>query len=446
MTDVFLPQKGRGMLRTYWWLVVVLTLVTLAAAAVVAATRPVSYTSVGQVVVTPEPTDGAPILPVMGTEREVATSGDVAAVAADRLGVSTTDARQGLSVAVIVETNVLEISYTSSSASGALEGASAFAEAYVDYRNSDAGARVTQVITAPRLDEAGSGGNYPIILGLGLLAGLALGAVACWLWDRLSGRVRDAKELEERSGMPVLGFVPASDSGPSTLLPGERARAAIGYVVARFSTLSGSRRRGLSIVVTSLRHGMGTTTVAANVAIALAAHGRDVVLVGADRGSARLPEGLGLSAGPGLVQVLDGAVSVGQALQATAYPRLSALPAGEGSPLVDVNLDDLQLILGQLGSKGLVVIDAPALLESAETLSLVGQAHEVVVVADLRSTTRGDVDAVTELLAGVPRRPAGWVLNEPDRRRKVRHVNRPDSPPPPTGRDQVSGPSARAFS
>ena len=72
----------------------------------------------------------------MGTERAIAMSGAVAKPAADALGTSESEALKGLTVSVPVDTAILQLSYTASSADEALEGSRVFTDAYVDYRNS----------------------------------------------------------------------------------------------------------------------------------------------------------------------------------------------------------------------------------------------------------------------------------------------------------------------
>jgi Mrp family chromosome partitioning ATPase len=424
MTPTTWHRHPRGLLRTYAWLIVATTAVTLGVAAGVGSASPATYTSSAQVVVHPQPTTGAPLQPQMGTERTIAQSGAVAELAAERLGTSPDQARSGLSVSVVLETTVLEIEYTAATAEAAADGARAFTNAYLDYRN-DA-AKVAEVVTDPELPASRSGTNRGLVLGLGLLAGLALGAGAAWVWDRVTDRLRDAGELEELTGVPVLGALPRWDHRAGRLAPSGPAREALGFLAARVLAVNGSSRHGV-IVVTGPRRGGGTTAVAVNTAVALAAQGREVVLVEANLSAPRLHECLSLASTPGLLDVLDGDTTAESALQRTRWPNLRVLTAGVTSATEHpLHVDHFRLTLAHLAAHALVVVDAPPLLVVADSLILAEQADVVLLVADLRSGTRSDASDALGFRENAPAQPAGWVVNRPQRpnRRRSPHPQR----------------------
>lgn len=423
MTPHDRPRHSRGLLRTYAWLIVAATAVTLAVAAAVAGSAPTTYTSSAQVVVRPQPTEGAPIQPQMGTERAIALSGEVADRAAERLGTDPDSARSGLSVSVLLETTVLQISYTAATPELALTRARAFTHAFVDHRNAQGDERTAEVVTQPELPTEGSGANLLLILGLGGLAGIALGVGGAWAWDRASDRLRNAGELEELTGLPVLGTLPQWERRAGWLAPSGPAGDAFGFLAARLVALTEGRRHGVTVVVTSPRPGTGTTTVAVNTALAFASLGREVILVGADLHAPRMHECLGLAPAPGLLDVLDGDSTTETALQRTARPNLKVLTTGQrmmGSR--DLHVDHLRLALAQLVARAVVIVDAPPLLTCPESLVLTHEADAVLLVADLRTGTRSDAVDGVGLMHDLPTKTAGWVVNHPHRRarRKAR--------------------------
>jgi Mrp family chromosome partitioning ATPase len=427
------PRRRRGLLRTYAWLIYTATIITLGVAALVAATSSVTYTSTAEVVVKPQPTAGAPIEPQMGTERAIAQSGSVAERAAASLRESPTDAEAGLSVSVALDTTVLVIQYTADTPQDALDGARAFTNAYLDFRNTDQSARVAEAVTQPGLPAHGSGANLVLVLGLGAMVGLGIGIGAAWVYDRVVDSVRDSGELEEQTGVPVIGEVPRWSRHPGRELPPRPAREAFGYVAAALLAETGGRRHGVTVVVTSPRPGAGTTTVAVNTARTLAAQGREVVLVGADLHDAHLPECLGVAPSPGLVDVLHSDCTVEGALQRTSDPHLRVLVAGKtGDADLRLNVDNLQLLLAQLGSRALVVVDAPPLLSRSESVVVTEHADLVLLVADLRGGTRKDAAAAAALLHGLRPRVAGWVVNRPPRGSRRTHRRGPEPTPPET--------------
>jgi uncharacterized protein involved in exopolysaccharide biosynthesis len=149
------------LLRTYAWLIVTMTVVTILTATALVTLRPTMYTSSGKVNVTAAPSAGTPVPVDMGTEREIALSGDVAALAAEQLGRPSDTAANGLSVSVPIEGEVLTISYSAASPREALAGATAFAQAYIDYRNeSGPPAPMASIITYPTLPTEPIGTNF----------------------------------------------------------------------------------------------------------------------------------------------------------------------------------------------------------------------------------------------------------------------------------------------
>lgn len=405
-----------GLVRTHVWLVVLATFLALGAAVAAAATRPVTYKSTAEVVVGPEDTGSTPLRPEMGTELAVARSGVVTDDAAATLGTSSAAAKEGMSASVVLESSVLRISYTARTPSAALRGARAFVGAYVTYRNSTAPNPVARVVTPATLPTSGARGDVPIVLTLGLLAGLAVGICAAWLWDRLSDRVRHAAELEERTGLPVLAQVPRWPNTRAPLHGEGLARESIAYVAARLGSMA-ANGSGRTIVVTSPRAGAGTTSVACGAAAALAAQGKEVVLIGANH-EGLLPEQLlGVEASPGLRELLAGRCSLEQVLHPTWLPHLRVIAAGEPAEIEGpLDLEQMPLVLSRLDARTLVVIDAPPLLGSADSLRLADLADLVVLVGDLTSGTRSDVQQALATLGEMRARVAGWVSNVPPAR------------------------------
>ncbi len=449
-----------GLLRTYAWLVLLTTVVSVGAAIVTAAARPVGYTSTAEVVVTAEESDRTALRPDMGTERTIARSGVVAGRAAEVLGSDPMTAVEGLEVTVVLESSALRISYSAASPEAARAGAKAFAYGYISYRNSRSATQVVTLVTPANLPHVGSRGGLPVVLLLGLLAGLTVGLGAAWLWDRLADRLRHADELTRLTGLPVLMTLPRWAGTAGAIAPGSSAREPFAYISARLGSLL-RQPGGRTVVVTSPRAGAGTTSVACGTAVAMARQGKDVVLVAAHLEGLLPEEVLNTRAASGLRQVLRGECSVDQALHSTHVPHLRVLPSGGEGP-GRLELGALATSLRRLGPQTHVVVDAPPLLASADSLLLADTADAVVLVADLRTGTRADVREAWEMLQGVePGTLLGWVVNRPPRHRPreatsetadlsdpapaaapvpVRPAN-PDPDPPRRGRRPAAAPT-----
>jgi len=405
------------LLRTYAWLIVTMTVVTILTATALVTLRPTMYTSSAKVNVTAAPSAGTPVPVDMGTEREIALSGDVAALAAEQLGRPSDTAANGLSVSVPIEGEVLTISYSAASPREALAGAREFAQAYIDYRNESAPpAPIASIITHPRLPTDPIGTNYPLVIGLSLLLGAMIGVGAALVWDKTTDRLRNVEDTEASTGLPVLASIPLlkpSKRNRTTALDGPPAPGAeaLGYLTSQLMHAM-KTRRATSVLVTSPSPGAGKTTMAVSVATSLAKVGRDVVLV----------------------DVLSGSTPLHHALRTHDLEGLRVITRGTGAAqdAASFNLEELQRLLGRLTKTAdVVVIDAPTVLGAPDTALLADEVDVVVVVVDLRYGLRADAVAAVTALNHVEDKLVGCVANRPRRRRRrLRWSIRPRRPAP----------------
>jgi len=177
--------------------------------------------------------------------------------------------------------------------------------------------------------------NAAVALFAGLLLGFAVAAAQEYAYDRIRG----PKELQARLGVLVLGLIPASgrkrDRTDATGLitigdPGSFGAEAFRRLRTNF--LSAARDAGArSVLVTSAHPREGKTSVAANLAVALAAAGKRVVLVSADLRRPTLEEMFGVTGGVGFVDVLRDSVSLSDALRDSGVENLRLCGGGSRS-------------------------------------------------------------------------------------------------------------------
>ena len=416
--------RARGLLATYAWAVLGTTLVTVLVAWLMVSKEPPTYTASTTVLVKAEPTRTTPIAPNMGNEKQIAESGRVATLAADRLDVDGPEEwdrlRAGLSVAVLVDTTVLEIRYTSTDEQTAYNGTVAFSQAYLDYRNVQQPTRVAEIISPAHQTGASSLGLV-MMLGVGLFVGVVLGLVLAWGWDRLSDRFRDLADLERHSGLEILHRVPALRGDLDTPWSGPRTRAEFAHVAARLMSALGSPRSKCVILVVSPRAGAGTTTVAFETAVSLAALGRSVVVVDAHPGAEGLGALLDQGPYPGLTNVVAGECSAEQVVRPTAVARVAAVPPGTLSRSTgELDVDKLRSALSRLATRSIVLVDGPPVLDCPDALILADLCDSVLLVADERAGTRADAGESVRLLGTTAAVPLGWVANRPRRARRRR--------------------------
>lgn len=174
-------------------------------------------------------------------------------------------------------------------------------------------------------------------------------------------------------------------------------------------------RRGITIAVTSGKGGVGKTTLAVNLAIALAQLNSRVGILDADFGLGNVDVMLGLTPMSHIGSVLTGQKALGE-IGATAvggvrvYPAgngirsLTALPGGQWARLQS-GMSDLNTTLDYL-----LVDTGPGIGDTA--LNVARAADRAIVVTTCEPTALVDAYAMTKLLlASSPRREVGLVVN-----------------------------------
>ncbi len=188
------------------------------------------------------------------------------------------------------------------------------------------------------------------------------------------------KQAEEELGAPEL-----------VVFDRPRTRMAEAYRALRTSLLL-SRAGGIkSIVVTSAAPKEGKTTLASNLAIALAQLDRQVVLVDGDLYNPRLHEIFGVSNRLGLASVLAGQVHFLEVFTATRVPGVTLVPAGPTPPDPSVLLasDSMSHFLTALGSTfDFVVIDSPPVGAVTDAVLLGTQSDGVILCVRAGNTPR----------------------------------------------------------
>jgi succinoglycan biosynthesis transport protein ExoP len=429
----------RGFIATRLRWMIVVMLAAIAAAVFVSWSQKPVYRSSAEVVVPPRVYSAgtAPQVPDMGTEKAVATSEAVLQRASRMIGVSTAELAHGLSVSVPLNTNVLHIGYASPNPREARRRAQAVATAYVAYwlatqpspRTSPrtAGGTIAgaAVITRASMPTSPASPNHVVDLIIASVIGLLVALGTAFIRDRLDDRLRTPHELEEFGGGPLLAVVPAVRQRRGdvrsglVMLRSPDSAAARAYQDLRTLVFRHAAQRDAKTLLVTSPAGDRQTTVAVNLAIALARAGQRVTFVCADL---RWPHGqelFGEYNTLGLASVIEGRIGLRDALRATEVPGLDVLPAGwlEGDYGAALHGVALRQVLCRLrATVEFLVIDAPPALAGADTGALAELAEMVLVVGDARHTTRRQVSAMAGQLAHVSGKIIGCVVDNYGRR------------------------------
>lgn len=251
---------------------------------------------------------------------------------------------------------------------------------------------------------------------LAAIAGLIIGIGAALLVDYLDESIVNADDIAAIGGPPVLAVVPieaSPDHRPITLSSPD-SNAVESYRGLRTNLLFLGLDEPLDVIqLTSALPGEGKTTTAGNLAAALAAAGRTVVLVDADLRKPRVHSMFGVQQMPGLAEVILG-YPLNHALRRVT-DGLSVLPSG-AAPDNPGELLLSQRVAGVLRSLSEqfdhVIVDSPPILPVADAVGIGRAVDGVLVVAQARRLNRRAFADAVSRLTQVGANPIGVVLNQ----------------------------------
>ncbi len=294
-------------------------------------------------------------------------------------------------------------------------------------------------------------------------SGLLLGIMIAMLYETFDNRLRSRRDAEKAFRAPVIGVLPKGFRTKDALSLSMRQAHDNAYLLDSLHILRANVQFfqggviGSTILITSALSEEGKSTVCANLAIALAIAGEDVICVEADLRRPRLEKYLSVpSQEAGLVDVVEGRAELDDVLRdvpldrwarparsgsrnwlkavasgssarhagaALKSPvtglsvgptgRLRVLPAGElaGSAAEVLTAERVEELRDQLSTRATYTIfDSPPLLLVADAFPLVLKLDNVIVVARERRTRKDAAEAVRMTLDGLNARNVSVVL------------------------------------
>ena len=173
---------------------------------------------------------------------------------------------------------------------------------------------------------------------LGLVVGLLFGLGMAFLYEYLDNTIKSTAEVEKIFGSPVLGTIPMDKLEKDqkrrvAIVEAPGSSTAEAYRVLRNSLDFINFKHDLkTLIVTSAAPGEGKSTVASNLAAALAQAGKKVVLVSVDFRRPTTDRFFPVNNMIGLSDVLLGTHSLKAALQRPGDEQLLVLTAGKMPP------------------------------------------------------------------------------------------------------------------
>jgi len=297
-----------------------------------------------------------------------------------------------------------------------------------------------RVAEAPQVPDAPVRPRIPVNVLLGVLAGVVMGIGAALGREALDRTVKTQADLESLIGLTFLGLIPSisADGAKKSKYYAygraprmAKAETAINAdLVVHQAPLSGAAEAARAIrtnlrfmsadvpfrvlLITSASPSEGKTTVATNLAIALAQAGQSVLLLDADLRKPRIHRIFGKSTDTGLSSALLDTNTLTESLLSTHIENLSVLPAGPIPPNPAELLQSekfAELLAAMRERFDNIVIDSPPVGPVTDAAVLTTQVDGTVLVVRSFKTPREVVADAKRTLQAVGGHVVGAVLN-----------------------------------
>ncbi len=323
--------------------------------------------------------------------------------------------------------------------------------------NEEVGGLTASVLepAVPSFESIGTGRTK--IMSMALVVGLMVGLGGSVLREMIDQRFRSIEEISRMLSLPILGAVPHILPGEGWFMPmsfGDfranwRKYLRIGLELASpsqwrsaqnliecgqamhlqprsdvaeaYRTIRTAIYFGLSgapaktILITSPSSGDGKTTLASNLAIAIAQAGRRVLLIDADCWRPAQHEIFGLTEENGLTSVLTQKIKLADAVRKTDVDKLDVLPCGE-LPSNPAELLESQALLDLLSEASeqydQILLDSPPVVPITDARILAASCGATILVLRAGKSTRNEADDAFEALSAVGAPVLGVVVND----------------------------------
>jgi capsular exopolysaccharide synthesis family protein len=438
-------HKFLMVVRRRKWLVATILLLALTGSGVGSALATRTYTSTADLYFSVRSVAGIDELAVAATFSQtqlasyatLAMTPEVLAPVADRFGID--EPAGQLSVTALDGTSVLSITVTDTDPRRAARLANAIADSIITVVEElspsavdPEGAMIDEswveatVVTPARAAASPSSPDLLLNLAAAVVLGLGLGVLLAVGRDVLDTRVRGAEDVAELTRTPVIGFLGVDPSRKRRVLmevaPHSTHAEAYRQLRTNLQFLElGHHDEGFgsrAIAVTSSLAGEGKSTIAVNVAVALAETGSRVLLVDADLRRPTVARVLGIEGAAGLTTVLLGQAHFDDVVQTWGASELHVLPAGALPPNPTELLGSLPMrrLLDQLRVRyDHVIIDSAPLLPVADSAVLAGFVDGTLLVVNGTKVRRHQLADSLQSLARVEAPVLGIVLNQVER-------------------------------
>jgi capsular exopolysaccharide synthesis family protein len=285
--------------------------------------------------------------------------------------------------------------------------------------------------------------SSPILLlnlGLGGVLGLVSGLGLAFIFENLDSRLDSPDQIEAATKLPILAEVPSARWRQQTQYLFTIYPYAEIFHRLRINLFGRAQDKPLhTLLITSADLAEGKSTIALNLASAVALAGHKVILIDADLRNPSLHERLSLPNEVGLNDVLGGRATLDEAVQGTQPFGLHVLTSGihSGPPVQLMDSHRFSALLDEVKAEyDVVLIDSPAFMAVAESAVLASLVDGVLLIFRNNWVRRDSAERMLEELAIQDAKVLGVAVNRTNRRNYRRYKEYyPNQPALPGGQN-----------
>jgi receptor protein-tyrosine kinase len=387
-----------AVLKRRWWQIALVALLTVGVALGASAVVPPRYDSQAFLRVVPS----GPAQPgslyesiltadlLAKTYRELFASDYIAIAAMRELGSDDTvrEFKKTVSVELMPDTELLVITASAQKPDEAKRIAEVMAKQAIGFVGRSSRAETVTVEVPPLAPDRPTWPQPTVAVAAGLGFGLALGMALTLVFEYMGARVERSTELEEKTGLTVLGQIPriVGSGAHANVFAEANNPQAEHFRHLRTSVLYAMDSQKLdSLLVTSAEPKQGKTSIASNLAVALAKTGKHVLLVDGDMRVPQVHDFFSLPNAKGLSEFLHGDVTFEDVLQDSGYDSLTVIPAGQRpeEPAELLGSARLTEFLRQARAHAdLLILDSPPAITVTDSVILAARVDGVLLVID----------------------------------------------------------------
>jgi len=275
------------------------------------------------------------------------------------------------------------------------------------------------IVQPATADSASVRPNLKLNVMAGIVVGLLLASIVVLILDAFERPVREMPDSPGILGLPIIARIPAFTKTTPRMLPWVQSMTAEAFLHLCVSLKLKNKQSVRTLAITSPSRGDGKTTVAFNLAKAMANLQQRVLLIDGDLRRPSLHALAGCGNDEGLTSVLRDTCDFWRAIHEIT-PTFHLLPAGPGveNPVALLQSFTFDEILRDPeGRYSIIIVDTPALCAVTDGLLLSSKADATALVVAANATQERETKEVVARFAtlGVTNL-VGVILNKDTKR------------------------------